>query len=66
MMEMNLEIKLVKLNDSSFDIEIYEPESGDFTRKTFGYSPDAHPEFDDTLGHEIYSWIIMLMEQEKV
>lgn len=64
-MEKNLEIKLVKLNDSSFDIEIYAPESGDFTRKTFDYSPDEHSEFDGTFGYEIYSWITMLMEQEE-
>lgn len=62
-MEKSLEIRLVIKDASEFDVEIYEPESGDFTRLTNMFSPDEHPVFNEQIGNEIYAWISMLMDE---
>ena len=62
-MEINLEIKLVKTSEGIFDVEIYEPETGDFISRSFPFSPDEHPEFDEVISQELYSWISLLMDE---
>lgn len=65
-MEKNLEIKIKVANEAAweFDVEIYDPESGDFTRINTVYSPDEHPEFNERIGDEIYFWIKSMMGDE--
>ena len=62
-MQKNLDIQL-RLNDDCFDVDIYEPESGDVQQYSFPYSPDEHPEFDATIGEEIYSWLRSMADEE--
>lgn len=62
MMQRNLGLT-IRLNDSDFEIDVYEPESGEVAQYQFPYSPDEHPEFDKRLGREIYSWISLWMDE---
>jgi len=56
MQEKSLEV-VIRYWDDMFDVTISDSESGDCTTKTFPYSPDEHPEFDDAIGREIY-WCV--------
>lgn len=47
----------IRLNEDTFEVDVYEPESGEIAQFQHPYSPDEHPEFDKTIGDEIYSWI---------
>lgn len=49
--------------DGMFDVTISDPDTGDCTTKTFPYSPDEHPEFDDAIGREIYWYINEMAER---
>lgn len=44
-------------------VEIYEPESGEIAHINAPYSPDEHPEFDEQLCREIYSWLSLWMDE---
>ena len=61
-MERLLELT-IRINEDDFEIEVYEPESGGFYRMQHPYSPDEHPEFDQAIGDEIYSWISMWKDE---
>ena len=61
-MERLLELT-IRINEDDFEIEVYEPESGGFYRIQHPYSPDEHPEFDQAIGDEIYSWISMWKDE---
>lgn len=61
-MQRNLELT-IRLNESSFEMDVYEPESGEVLRMQFPYSPDEHPEFDKAIGEEIYSWISLWRDE---
>ena len=43
--------------------EIYEPESDEKTYINAPYDPDEHPEFDEKLCMEIYSWLSLWMDE---
>ena len=60
-----LEITLVKLQDHFVDVQIYEPETGDWNRKIVPFSPDEHPELNEWIGNEIYEWITYMMEEDE-
>ena len=53
----------VRLNKSDFELDVYEPETGEVKQMQFPYSADEHPEFDKAVGEEIYSWISMWAEE---
>ena len=62
-----LEITLVVRPDN-FDVDIYEPESGDFVSATFT-DDDKYSDIDRFLGNEIRSWISLMkdaMDDESV
>lgn len=47
------------INQDTFDVSVIDGESGTSTTFTdVPFSPDEHPEFNDQIGSEIYSWII--------
>ena len=61
-MERMLELT-IRVNDDDFEVEVYEPESGEFVRLQHPYAPDEHPEFDKAIGNEIYSWISLWKDE---
>jgi len=63
-MQRTLELT-IRLNKDTFEVDVYEPETGDVKQMQFEYSPDEHPEFDVQLGNEIYSWISMWIDAEE-
>lgn len=62
-MQRNLELT-IRLNEDTFEVDVYEPESGEVTQMQFPYSPDEHQEFDEKISEEIYSWISLWADQE--
>lgn len=58
----NLELTFT-LTNGEVEVIVYEPESGEFARINTPYSPDEHPEFDERLCREIYSWLSMWMDE---
>ena len=56
-----LEITLV-VRDNDFDVDIYEPESGDFVSATFT-DDDKYSDMDIFVGNEIRSWVSMMRDQ---
>lgn len=48
---------------AEFRLTVHEPESGVTTSGTFPVSVDEHPEFDDAIGNEIYSWIALMLDE---
>lgn len=62
-MQRSLELT-IRLNENDFEVDVYEPESGEIAQMQFPYSPDEHPEFDEQIGREIYSWISLWADQE--
>lgn len=61
-MQKTLELTLI-VRDGEFDVEVYEPESGDYCCITSPLSYDEHPEFDEKIGNEIYSWISLMADE---
>lgn len=55
----------IRLNEDDFEVDVYEPESGEATQMQFPFSPDEHPEFDKAIGEEIYSWISLWTDQKE-
>ncbi len=53
----------IRLNGDDFEVDVYEPESGEVAQIQRPYSPDEHPEFDKAIGDEIYSWISLWAEE---
>lgn len=53
----------IRLNDDDFEVDVYEPETGMVTQFQHPYSPDEHPEFDKSIGDEIYSWLGLWREE---
>ena len=53
----------IRLNEDTFEVDVYEPETGDIAQMEFPYSPDEHPELNEQIGAEIYSWISLWAEE---
>lgn len=53
----------IRLNGDDFEVDVYEPESGEVAQIQHPYSPNEHPEFDKAIGDEIYSWISLWAEE---
>lgn len=68
-MERNLEIKIKLTSDNTFDVEFYEPESGDFGRVSCHDSGFiAHEEWqteNNKLACEIRSWVEIMRDYEE-
>ena len=54
----------IRLNKDSFEVDVYEPESGEVIQMQHPLSFDEHPEFDAAIGNEIYSWLSLWTEKE--
>ncbi len=55
----------IRINDGDFEIDVYEPESGECIQMQHPLSFDEHPEFDKAIGNEIYSWLSLWAEEMK-
>lgn len=62
-MERHLELT-IRINETNVEVEIYEPESGEFTQIETPFSPGEHSKFDQAIGNEIYSWISLWKNAE--
>lgn len=62
MVQRTLELT-IRINEDSFEVDVYEPESGEIVQIQHPYSPDEHPEFDKRIGNEIYSWLSLWAEE---
>ena len=62
-MKRVLEITIEANANGCFDVGVYEPETGDWAPFEFPFSPDEHPEFNEAIGNEIYSWVSMLYDE---
>lgn len=58
-MQKMLELTIRVDNDDEFEVDVYEPETGEISQLQFPFSPDEHPDFDKTIGDEIYNWLSM-------
>lgn len=63
MVERTLELTFRMKENRECEVDVYEPQSGECTTIPFPFSPDEHPEFDEALGNEIYSWLLSWMEE---
>lgn len=63
MIERELSISIRITDDGRITTTIVEPQSGLITSLYNEYSPDEHPEFDERLGNEIYSWISLWVDE---
>lgn len=65
--ERTLELTIT-LDEENVSCDVYEPESGECTTLKGPLSFDEHPEFNEAIGNEIYSWLSLwsdaLKEQE--
>ena len=62
MIEKTLQLTL-RLNENGwFDVDIYELESGSSFQLNHPYCPDEHPEFNEDIGDEVYSWLGIMVE----
>lgn len=63
-MQRNLELT-IRMNENDFEVDVYEPESGEIAQMQFPYSLDEHPKFNEAIGEEIYSWISLWADQKE-
>ena len=63
MLTKNLEIILQLNKDGKMIVGVYEPESGVCCKIHNVFSPDEHPEFNDQIGNEIYSWLTLMADE---
>ena len=65
MNEKNLEVKIVLVSKDAFDLEIYEPESGEFKRiKCHDSGPTCETENQEII-EEIRSWVSITREVQE-
>lgn len=64
-LKKKLEIDIVLTSDNTFDLEIYEPESGDFQRIECHYNSEHIEKENKKITDEIRSWAEMLLEEKE-
>lgn len=52
----------MECDGKTIEVTVYDRDSDSRKEIVFPYSPGKHPEFDEALGNEIYSWAEMLMD----
>ncbi len=62
MRERRLDLTL-RFDDEHVEVDIYEPETGECSQIDCPISVDEHPEFNERLGDEIYSWLAMWLDE---
>ena len=65
MKQRYLELTIRMRDDGFFELDVYEPESGEVKQIEAPFSPDEHPEFDQAIGDEIYSWLRMWTKEKE-
>ena len=55
----------IRLNEDDFEVDVYEPESGEIEELQHPFMPDEHPDFDKAIGDEIYSWLSLWYDEEE-
>ena len=63
-LKKKLEIDIVLTSDNTFDLEIYEPESGDFKRIECHYYGERVEGENNKITDEIRSWAEMMLEDQ--
>ena len=63
-MERTLTVTL-RIEDGNAVAEFLESETGESLTVAVPYSPDEHPEFNEQVGNELYSWLTMLAEEQE-
>lgn len=53
----------VRVGDETCEVDVYEPESGEVSSFQFSFSPDEHPDFNEAIGNEIYSWMSLWKDE---
>ena len=64
-LKKKLEIDIVLTSDNTFDLELYEPESGDFQRIECHYDCEHIETENKKITDEIRSWAEMLLEEKE-
>ena len=64
-LKKKLEIDIVLTSDNTFDLELYEPESGDFQRIECHYDGEHIEAENNKITDEIRSWAEMLLEEKE-
>ena len=54
----------IRLGNGEIEVDVYEPESGEIIHLHHPLSFDEHPDFDESIGKEIYSWVSLWSEEE--
>ncbi len=62
-LKKKLEIDIVLTSDNTFDLEFYEPESGDFRRIECHYYGERVEAENKKITDEIRSWAEMMLEE---
>lgn len=65
MLEKTLEVRLVSIDDNTFAVDVSENESGEFINKLFHYKPYNHPEFNEWISTELYSWVEIMQDERE-
>ena len=62
---MERELKIIVGLDENYnvDVRVKDVETGFTNFCHVPYSPDEHPEFNEWIGNEIYSWLAELEEE---
>lgn len=63
-LERTLELTIT-LDEENVTLDVYEPESGECTSLNAPLSFDEHPEFNEAIGNEIYSWLSLWSDELK-
>ena len=53
----------IAMSEDNVEIVVSEPESGERTPYSFPYSADEHPEFNESIGNELYSWLSLWRDE---
>lgn len=62
--ELSVQIMVTGVGEAEhFTATVYDAESGDLKTIKAPYSPDEHPEFNEEIGNEIYSWVQILADR---
>lgn len=55
----------IRIRCGKVEIDVYEPESGEVMQMQYPLSFDEHPDFDEAIGREIYSWLGLWSEEDE-
>lgn len=63
MREKYLDLSLTVSDSGECFVEIYDPSSGDRASYELSYDETEHPEFNEWIGGEVYSWFEDMVEE---